>query len=359
MENQTTLSHLKILDLFWKGNKNSIWLATAFSLHRNIQKFNFPQRLELSKKKQLAELTFNTLKKLSFLKQPVECFFESMTALERDYLYEHFLLFEPLKDSLLGQAFLFDEKGDVLIKMHVLDHIEVCALEQSEKLEKALEKVQTLEKGLEKHISFAFSPKFGYLTEDPTICGTGLVVKAFLHVPALIETGEIEYLLHNSPSEGVSLTGLHGNEEEIIGDMIVISNRWTLGTTEESILSLIRTTAMAVASHEKEMRSKLQQTHPRDATLFDKISRMLGTLKFSYTMDTGEALRDLSLAKLGIELGWLNGISLEELNRQFFALRRAHLASQYDWNLARPEINRERASRLRALFEKVTLTAGG
>lgn len=359
MENQTILSHLKMLDLFWKGNKNSIWLASTFSLHRNIHKFNFPQRLELTKKKQLAELTFNTMKELSLVQQPVECFFESMTALERDYLYEHFLLFEPIKDSLLGQAFLFDEKGDILIKMHVLDHIEVCALEQSEQLEKALEKVQAIEKGLEKHISFAFSPKFGYLTEDPTICGTGLVVKAFLHVPALIETGEIEYLLNNSPAEGVTLTGLHGNEKEIIGDMIVISNRWTLGTTEESILSLIRTTAMAVASHEKEMRNKLQQTQPRDAALFDRISRMLGTLKFSYTMDTEEALRDLSLAKLGVELGWLTGISLEELNRQFFDLRRAHIASQYDWKLERSEINQERASRLRTLFEKVSLVTGG
>ena len=116
---------------------------------------------------------------------------------------------------------------------------------------------------------------------------------------------------------------------------------------------------MAVASHEKEMRNKLQQTQPRDAALFDRISRMLGTLKFSYTMDTEEALRDLSLAKLGVELGWLTGISLEELNRQFFDLRRAHIASQYDWKLERSEINQERASRLRTLFEKVSLVTGG
>lgn len=354
MENQKTLPHLKNLDLFWKGNKNSIWLATTLSLHRNIQKFNFPQRLELSKKKQLAELTISTLKELSLLKQPVECYFDSMNALERDYLYEHFLLFEPLKDSLLGQAFLFDEQGDTLIKLNVQDHIEICSLEQSEEVEKALEKIQAIEKGLENKISFAFSPKFGYLTEDPTVCGTGLVVKAFLHVPALIETGEMESLLQNSSSEGVSLTGLHG-KEEIIGDMIVVSNRWTLGTTEESILSLIRTTAMAIASHEKEMRKRLSQSHPPDETIYDRISRMLGTLKFSYTMDTSETLRDLSLAKLGVELGWLDGISLEELNRQFFALRRAHLSSQTDWKLTRPEINHERASRLRALFEKVTL----
>jgi protein arginine kinase len=355
MENPKTLPHLKNLDLFWKGNNNSIWLATTLALHRNIEKFNFPQMLELTKKKQLAELTFGALKEHSIIQQPVECFFDSMLTLERDLLYEHFLLFEPLKDSILGQSFLFTEKGDILIKMNVQDHIEICALEQSEQLETALEKIQAIEKGLEKNIKFAFSPKFGYLTEDPTLCGTGLVVKAFLHIPALIETGEVDSFLHNSDSEGVSLTGLHGSSEEIIGDMVVITNRWTLGTTEESILSLIRTTAMAITTREKEVRGKLERSQPHDETIYDKISRMLGTLKYSYTMDTSETLRALSLAKLGIELGWLQGISIEELNRLLFDLRRAHIAAQFNWAISRPEINHERASLLRILFEKVSL----
>ena len=359
MENQETLPHLKNLDLFWKGNTNSIWLATTLSLHRNIQKFNFPQRLDLSKKRQLGELTCTTLKELSILKRPIECFFDSMLALERDYLYEHFLQFDPLKDSLLGQSFLFDEQGDILIKMNVQDHLEICAIEQSEQVEKALEKIQAIEKGLENTISFSFSPKFGYLTEDPTICGTGLVAKAFLHVPALIETGEIESILHNSSAEGVFLTGLHGDNEKIIGNMLVVTNRWTLGTTEDSILSLIRTTAMAIASHENDMRQKLERTHPRNETLYDRISRMLGTSKYSFTMDTSETLHNLSLAKLGVELGWLTGITLEELNCHFFDLRRAHISSETGWKLTRSEINQERAHRLRTLFEKVSLISGG
>ena len=245
------------------------------------------------------------------------------------------------------------------MKMNVTDHLELCSVEQTEQLEKGLERIQAIEKGLENTISFAFSQKFGYLTEDPTLSGTGLVVKAFLHVPALVETGELDTLLQNGSSEGVILTGLHGEREEIIGDMLVVSNRWTLGTTEESILSLIRTTAMAIASHEKEMRGKLKQGTPRDETIYDRISRMLGTMKFSYTMDTSEMLRDLSLAKLGVELGWLQGVSIEELNQHFFSLRGAHIASQCDWNLSRIEINHERASRLRDLFSKVTLLPGG
>lgn len=346
---------LKMLSHFWDNNTNSIWLATTLLLHRNIDKFSFPQRLETAKKKELTHLVFSTIKELELLEQPTILLSESIQAIERDFLYEHFLQFEPLKDSLLGQSFLFDASGSFLIKANVQDHLQFCGLDRQGHLEKTFERLQSIERALERKIAFAFSDKFGYLTEDPALCGTGLIAKAYLHVPALIETEELHSYLENCNSEGVSITGLHGTSDEITGDMIVVQNRWTIGTTEASILSLLRTTALAIASHEKEMRTKLHETPQRDESIFDRISRMVGTLKYSQTMDTSEALFALSLAKLGLEVGWLAGISIEELNRQFFELRRAHIAATLGWHSTKQNIDHERASRLRTLFTNVQI----
>lgn len=353
MDHKTPL--FQNLEPFWKGNTNNIWLATTLCLHRNIDKFVFPQRLETNKKDVLSDLLFSTITETNTLNQPTKLSYNSMQAMEKEYLYEHFLEFKPAKDSLLGESFIFDATGHFLIKINVQDHIEIQGIETKGNLEPTFEKIQELERAIEKQIPFAFSNKFGYLTEDPTICGTGLVVKAFLHVPASAETNELSSFLTNSQNEGISITGIQGSSDEIIGNMIVVSNQWTIGTTEESILSLVRTTALAIASFEKEMRSKVHTMPVRDETLFDKMSRIVGTLKFCYSIDTSETLRALSVTKLGIELGWIQGITIEKLNEQFFALRRAHIASILRWNTSQEAINHERARLLRSLFAPVEL----
>lgn len=355
MDQQESLQKLHALDPFWQGNKNGIWLATTLSLHRNVDKFTFPQRLETGRKKILTDLLFDTICSTSLLSNPTKMTYDSMEAIEREYLAEHFLEFEPMKDSLLGQAFLYDQTGSIFIKINVQDHLEIEAIETQGNLEQRFDTISTLEKEIENRIAFAFSTTFGYLTLDPTLCGTGLVVKAFLHVPALVETGELLPLIQESQNEGVQITGLHGSIEEILGDMIVVGNRWTLGINEASILSIVRTTALAIASREKAKREKIKAASRHNEAILDKLSRVIGTLKFCYTIDTSEALRDLSLVKLGVELGWLKGITIEELNWQFFALRRAHIASSLAKDTPRIEINHERARLFRSLFEKVEL----
>lgn len=346
---------LKNLDPFWQGNTNAIWLATTLSIHRNIDKFVFPKRLETEKKKVLSELIFKAIQATNILQKPILLSFDSMHTLEKEYLYEHFLDFTPSKDSMRGESFVFDATGNILIKLNVEDHLEIKTVESQGNLELTFEKIQLLERTIEKQMAFSFSNKFGYLTEDPAKCGTGLVVQAFLHVPALVETNELPSFLRNCQAEGVSITSVLGSEKDMIGDMIVVKNRWTIGTTEESILSLIRATALAIASHEKEMRSKLHSMPKKDETLLDTMGRVVGTMKFCYTIDTSETLRALSIAKLGIELGWLEGTSIEELNRYFFELRRAHIASSLGWDKNPEEINRERARLVRAFFAPIEL----
>ena len=346
---------LKQLDHFWKGNATSIWLASTLSLHRNVDKFIFPTRLETSKKKVISDLIVHAIHSSKVLENTSILSYDSMEALEKEYLYEHFLDFSSAKDSMRGESFLFDANGNLLMKLNVQDHLEIHGIDTQGNLELMFEKMQLIERAIEKQIAFSFSNKFGYLTEDPTKCGTGFVVQAFLHVPALVETNELPSFLRNCQAEGVSINGLLGETKEIIGDMIVVKNRWTIGTTEEAILSLIRTTALAIATHEKEMRSKLHTMPKKDSSLFDTMGRVVGTMKFCYTIDTTEALRALSIAKLGIEIGWLEGTNIEELNRQFFELRRAHIASSLGWDKPQEEINHERARRMRALFTPILL----
>ena len=45
-----------IFEAPWDRNENVIWLASTLCLHRNIEKFKFPPKLEVERKKQLADI---------------------------------------------------------------------------------------------------------------------------------------------------------------------------------------------------------------------------------------------------------------------------------------------------------------
>jgi protein arginine kinase len=177
-------------------------------------------------------------------------------------------------------------------------------------------------------------------------------VCAYLHIPALVQCGGYREYLFKEKHEGLLLTSLQGNPEDLIGDLLVLRNRWTTGVTEETILSSVRNTALKITAEEQSLRTRIASD--RDDSIIDRICRAIGTLRHSFTIDTSEALRALSLVKFGVELGWIKGMTLESVNQLFFDCRRAHLAKNTDVALyASPGLYKTRALVLRAAMSSV------
>jgi protein arginine kinase len=307
----------------WEKESNPIWLATSFLLHRNLEKFNFPSKME----DRQFPLTFSSVKdqllQSPLLKQPMILKAEEIGAIDKEYLFEHFLCMEGFQNTLAGQGFIVDETGNFFAKLNIEDHLQLKLLDTEGAWEKAWNHLNEIETAIGSALEFSFSPKFGYLTADPTYCGTGLTVQAFLHLPALIHTGQLKETLANQKEEDATVTGIRGDLDEIAGDLVVVSNTFTLGTNEESILKSVHSMAMKLMAIEKTLRSHLKNEN--NAEIKDLVSRSFGLLLHSYQLQTKEALGALSLMKLGLNLDWIEGISDAKLSTLFFQCRRAHL----------------------------------
>jgi protein arginine kinase len=343
-DKKNELTHIPVLEDFWRKNTNSIWLATTIALHRNIEKFHFPSKLDSEKKQAISTRLTEALLKIPELQNAKSFLAQELTPLERDYLFEHFLIFEQFHDTQKGQSFVIDGTGSLLCLINIQDHLVFHTVDSHEELEKSLSRLVSLEQSLEKSIPYAFSPHFGYLTSDTGLSGTGLTCSSYLHVPALIFKGELRKILEEH-QEGLIYSGLQGNPDDLIGDLLVIKNRYSTGTTEESILSSIRNASLHITMIEKEERKKIQDE--KNDTIIDNIARALGLLKNSHTLDTSEALRSISLVKFGVELGWVTGISLEKTNELFFDCRRAHLALVTNSSFVPLELHKARAHLLK------------
>lgn len=340
----------------WNGNENNIWLGSTVTLMRNLEKFKFPGKLASDKRKQIIALINRDLLGSDQLKGPKLIKAEEMSPVAKEFLVEHFMTSESFHQAQAGEAFVLDETGEFLAVLNLRDHLMLQWIDTREELEATWERLFKIETDLTKSVNFAFSSKFGFLTSDPTQCGTGLIVHIFLHLPGLIYTDRLEEILQTNKDEGIEQTGLQGDPNEIIGDVVAFHNSYTLGVTEENILSSLRTLATKLMMEEKSARTFLKQEHDAEISdLKDKVSRAFAILLHSYQIEAIEALQALSLVKLGLELGWLNGVSQRTLNEMFFSIRRAHLLCRQDQKIAQEDLPHKRAEFIHQALKGITL----
>lgn len=337
----------------WAHNANSIWLGSAMTMLRNLEKFKFPGKLITDKRKQILSLLGKELLSSEWLKQPQLFKAEDLSPIDKEFLVEHFLSHQSFQQAYTGEAFILDETGEFLGILNLREHLTLQWMDFKEELENTWDRLIKLETHLNQNLNFAFSSKFGFLTSDPTQCGTGLVLYVFLHLPGLIYTGNLSGVIDKYKDEGIIQTGLQGNPEDVIGDIVVFHNAYTLGVTEENILSSLRTFTTKILVEEKSIRSKIKQEN--QSLMKDKVSRAYAILLYSYQLEAVEALNAISLLKLGIDLEWVVGIDHMTLNRLFIDCRRAHLICHYGEKINQEELSHKRADFIHQNLKEASL----
>lgn len=341
------------LDRPWSNNNNTIWLASTIEVARNIEKFKFPAKLPSEHRKQIISLTSKEFQKSESFPKPLIYKAEDLSPTEKEFLNEHFLSTASYHQAHAGEAFIVEDSGEYLISINLGDHLNYHLIDTSGELEKAYTRLLKLESEVGKTLNYAFSQKFGFLTSDPTRCGTALTISLFLQLSALIHTETIDQLLEKEDEEGIKITGFQGSASEAIGDILTIQNNFTLGVNEEAILATIRGFSTKLLMEENNARNQIRKK--KNPEIMDKVSRAYAILLHSYQIEAIEALNAISLLKLGLEFDWISGINTVELNRLFFNCRRAHLSRFMGSIAQQEEIPHKRAEYIHGVLKPVKL----
>lgn len=338
----------------WSENGNSIWLVSIIHLRRNIEKFNFPGKLDLERRKQVVWLTSREISALQGMEIPSLMKAEECTPLEKEFLVEHTMTDESYLQAHQGEAFVLDRKGEYLFSVNIKDHLHMYAIDFKGELESNWTKLVKLEMQLGKSLAYSYSSKFGFLTADPFICGTALLISSYLQLSGLIHSKRLPEVLSKLQDDAITIGSLQGDPAEPIGDLIKISNNYTLGINEETIISILRNFITKLIVEEHSARAYIRQQDSAD--IKDKVSRAFGLLIHSYQIEAAEALNEIALLKLGLELGWVKGTTMNELNQLFFNCRRAHLLTHFPEKVAHEEVSHKRAEFIHKTLKNVALT---
>jgi protein arginine kinase len=350
--NEKEKTILKLTDP-WMNNDNNIWLASSIEFYRNIDKYLFPEKLDTERQKQVISLVGPEIMSLNLNQNPSLIHAEEINPLSKQFLVEHFLSVQSFQNTHIGEAFVIDKTGKFLATLNMQDHIRLKMIDCHGELENSWNSLLKIEAAIGKSIPYSYSPKFGFLTSDPSYCGTGFIVTIFLQLSALIQLNRITEILDKYADESILVTGIQGNPKEFIGDVLAIQNNHTLGVSEESVISNLRALTTKLLTEENRARSEIRQS--QNTHIKDLVSRAYGILIHSYQIESVEALNAISLIKLGIEMGWVTGLSYLKLNQLFFNCRRSHLLSNYGDIIPQEELPHKRAEFIHEAFKNSEL----
>lgn len=327
----------------WKKDKDSIWFGSSLTLVRNLEKYHFPEKLPIESGRQLTSFLSKGLMESPLMKGPKTIRLNEIQSIDSEFFNEHFLLGDSSTAPKEYPAYVVDEGGEFIASINCQDHLRLQYTTSEENLDKTWEKLLSLETFLSGLMTFSFSERFGFLTSDSSECGTGLVIKIYLHLPALIHAQKLEETLERLSFEGIETSGLLG-DHQLIGDIAVFENLYKIGVTEELLISSMRSLATKLSFEEKALRKSIKaQSESETTEIRDKISRAFAILLHSYQIEAIEAFNSLSLLKLGVDLGFVEGVSQSTLAFLLLSSRRAHLLSQYDKPLSSEELPHKRA----------------
>lgn len=328
------------------GKESDVAISTRIRFSRNINGYSFNlsseelENLENKIKESIYEIGYG----LKYLKIKDMDEITKISLLEKKLVTEEFLNKNQDKKSIL-----INDEENICIMIGEEDHLKIQVYSAGLELENTLNLAIELDKKLEEVLGYCVSKKYGYLTAYPSNLGTGLKASVMLHLPALQKTNNIKKVLQVISNFGVEVKGISSKEGNLIGDIYQISNKQTLGLTEEEIAKNIKVIAEKIIKNERQARKYLAN---EGIDLEDEIYRSFGILTNCKKITEEETLELLSNIKLGVDLGILREVTDLQVQSLYLYTKPANMQKRLGETLGKIEQEVKRAEIIKQILKE-------
>lgn len=281
------------------GNESDVVFSTRIRLARNIKGFSFVNRYTKNDALKIIEIIENIIPSLGYgLKLLRLKDIDDITKLS--LVEKHLISPEFAYNKSETGAIVINDEENICIMINEEDHIRLQVISAGLELENLLNLAIEIDKKLEQLIPYAYNDKYGFLTSCPTNVGTGLRGSVMVHLPALAKTGNIRKVLEVVNNFDMNIRGVYGEGSKSSGDIYQISNKQSLGISEQEVIRNLKIITDKVIEQERLARKILAKNQ---IELEDKVYRAYGILANSRKLSSEETNILLSDVKLGTDMG--------------------------------------------------------
>ena len=282
--------------------------SSRIRLARNLNgfKFNLENKSEIEQlENKIKDNLYSIGYGLKYLKLKDMDDITKMSLVEKNLISPEF----ALNKSETGSILINDEEN-ICIMIGGKDHINIQVFNCGLDLENTL------------NLAIEINKKYGYLTSSLGDIGTGLKASVMVHLPALAKTKNIRKVLEAISSFGMNIRGMYGENNQVQGDIYQISNKQTLGITEQEIVQNVKVIVQKIIEQERQARKLLAKD---ELDLEDIIYRSYGILTNCRKISYEEARNLLSNIKLGTDLGILRELTDLKVQKLYLYIKPANL----------------------------------
>lgn len=329
------------------GPYKDIVVSSRVRLARNIKKYFFPTVKDLPGQEEVIKAVYDSMvsvnegmKKDFTLKRIKE-----LSPGKRLQMVEKHLISPQLGENRETGAVVYNRGENLIVMINEEDHIRIQALLPGFQLETALTNANQMDDVIEEQIDYGFDEGIGYLTSCPTNVGTGLRASVMLHLPALSITGKVREIMGFAGKIGLAVRGVYGEGSAFSGNFYQLSNQVSLGIGEEEIIETLREVTAQIIHRERGLQKDLLRRQPTE--IEDRVFRSLGVLRNARKISVEESMALLSELQLGIGLGLVQDLEIEEIHRLIILMQPGSLQEYYKKEMHADERKVQRAKLLR------------
>ncbi len=315
---------------------NSIAISSRIRLARNISGLPFPNKLsDIESSSGVSKAIFDILgEDYSFRK------LKNLNNLQCLKLLESRIITKELIDNKDISSYAISPDEKIIVMINEEDHIkEQCTIDGLD-LEKCYERLSRIDNAILNKLDIAFSSEFGFLTACPTNIGTAMKVSVLLFLPALTLNGAISSLIETLNQNGLLVKDYftEGNNQDFF---YTISNKYTLGISEQEIIELVNKNVKRIIEMEEIARESLKKSQ-RDV-IIDMAYRAYGILTNSYLLASDECIEQLSKLRFANVCGLVKIRNSKVVDELYTTIQSAHLMDYYSIELSEKEQYKFRA----------------
>ena len=246
-------------------------------------------------------------------------------------LLENHTISKELIDNKDISGYAKSADNQITVMINEEDHLRLQCIMNEFDLKKCYLKLSEIDDKILDKIDMAYSKELGFLTSCPTNVGTGMRASVMLFLPALSFNGVMKQLVETLSQNGLVVRGLFGEDSACEGYFYQISNRYTLGLSEEELIDLVTKNVSKIIEMENQARKTLKQVNKN--VILDMCYRAYGLLTNSYMMTLEEAIMQLSKLRFGVVMGLVKFKSPKIIDELYAQIQPAHLMDYYSLDL--------------------------
>ncbi len=316
-------------------------------LRRNLADYPFPAQCSDDQRIAVEERLLEALDGTGLFDGARYYAFDELDQHEVLFLSERYFIGDELVQAAGPRgAYIVPNEG-LCATINGVDHLSIHAFASGTQVQEVWKRLDAIDDACGGHMDYAYHARLGYLTSEVSRIGTGLRLHAILHLPALALANLMNGAMEEAASTWHVLAGLAA-DGTTSGDLYQLSNKSTLGRSEEELGFFLRHCLGDFVARERKARETLLEEG--EVVLQDRVGRALGVARGAHLLEFNEGVQLLSSLRLGVATGELDGYTFDQLNELLVTTQQAHLALRFGRDSDGLALSAHRAAMFRSTF---------